>query len=659
MSQSLSGLESFDPSGSTPQPAPLSGLALPSLFGGMGGEQGMSGGGGPGGAGGALGGPGLDFFQLLGSLTGSGDSGITATAPNLSSLFGPLGSGGIGSGNLGQMDGNGSFGGFGQAGGFSQPQAAPQGAQGVAGASGGQLDSIALIRQALGLGQKVLGSGGVAGNTSGTGGSGGLSIGDFEGASLSNPEGIGTASPFQPGDLTSSFLNDPMLGQFATQGGLFHGAQVTPELWDSFKSDPQFLEALRSGNALGDSNLLGDSPFGAGSLEMPDFSGSAGGGGGFGLGDIGSGFGGANSLLGLVQNFQNPGAMTQNPLGVLQNLYGLYTALNSGLSLGGPTIGGAISGLGGSLGAGLGSIGSAAGAAVGIPAAVFAALGATDFFDKSAQGFQNNIRNTFGAVPGQVQSFRDIPGLLGGINADSSPDDIANAWWQLQNRQDAFQDTGVENLLKSAGHLTGENTKFGFFGGGDNYSADYPNIQGVANAIAPGMLGTTLGRLKLADLYGQKTGSTLGKYGIEDYAKMFAPQDFQNAIDPWNQNQTAYPNHLDWTGHPIDISPEQNFIQQNIQNYLRGIAPGQYEQGLADLFAPYGGFGNAHPLVGPGNTNYNDLLMAPSANALGARIGLTPEQQASMAGMAPTQYFDPQAWQRDQMQQNAWQSGGN
>ncbi len=592
MAQSLSGLESFDPSGSTPQPAPLSGLALPSLFGGMGGEQGMAGVGG-GAPGGQQGGPGLDFFQLLGSMQGSGDSGISAAPPNLSSLFGQIGQGGLGAGNLGQMDGNGAFGGFGQAGGMSQPTV-PSGATGIAGSTGGQLDSIALIRQALGLGQGVAKglNTGVAGSSGAGGGTGGLDLGDFEGTSLSNAEGVGVASPFQQGDLISPFLNDPMIGRLMTSGVLT-GSQMPSELWDSFKSDPQFLEALRSGNALGDSNLLADYPLGGtGGLQMPNLSGDSPGSSQTGEPGISSGLGGLNSIMGLVQNIQAGGG---NPMSLLQNLYGAYQSANNLAGLGGPTIQSAL----GALGAGgLGGLG------VGVLGALPGIIGSDKPGDAAALAAGGLISGSMGATMAGIAA---IPSL-----------------WELINDTDLFGLIPHDRMQETRGIKKDFDTAWGPY-------QDTPN---TLNSISQSNDPAELQRLLSIANYQLAQAPAVSRYITTHggYKPGIAPAQDLSAISPYSQ------------GYSMDAVLGNTLALDKLANL--GASPDMGPQGLniSDIWgggnaqsvnALMGGLWNsANPQVswtagGQPQDVYNDFTQMYEKKAMPWTV--TPEQAASFA----------------------------
>ena len=135
-----------------------------------------------------------------------------------------------------------------------------------------------------------------------------------------------------------------------------------------------------------------------------------------------------------------------------------------------------------------------------------------------------------------------------------------------------------------------------------------------------------------------RLGGSAGIYGTEDYAKMFAPQAFQDAINPWQvavgTGNTLYPGHTDQSGAPVNITQEQQGIYDNLMAQIKAIQPGTMEQSLANLFAPYGGWGIGKPLTGTGTTDLNTIFAAPDANALTQRIGLTQEQQAMIASQS-------------------------
>jgi len=66
---------------------------------------------------------------------------------------------------------------------------------------------------------------------------------------------------------------------------------------------------------------------------------------------------------------------------------------------------------------------------------------------------------------------------------------------QLQGLQASFQNSGVENLLK-VGEVTGENSQYGLFGGGDNFKAKLPGGTDTWQKLAPFLGALTLGRLR-------------------------------------------------------------------------------------------------------------------------------------------------------------------
>lgn len=425
---SLSGLQQIDPSGSTPQPAPLSGLPLPTLFGDSAGQS-LAGtpAGGIGGSG-QGGGPGLDFFQLLSALQGSGGGGVSdLVPPNLSSLLGSIGSGGIGAGSLGQ---GGGFGGFGQAGGLSQGNAASN-ATGGAGTSG-SVDPLQLLREALGLGKSAAQAFGQGGSNPAVGGVSDPSLGDFQGSSLTNPDINAPTLGIQHGDLGGQFLSSPFITDLATSG-MLTGSVIPKDLWDQFSQDPQFLAALTSGQTQDfPSNLLSDAPLGVGGSLQNPLAQSGGDAFSLGAGNIAGGLGGLQSLLGL------PGAIQSgNPISILQSLYGAYQGINAAGDFGLPGLSSLLSqapaaaeGAAGAGTAGLGAFGALA-----IPttlAAIYNLFGMDTAMDRArrqpsvAQAIRGDIKNV-PQVAQQIANAGVDPGVLGGLGIDQLQSILQNA----------------------------------------------------------------------------------------------------------------------------------------------------------------------------------------------------------------------------------------
>jgi hypothetical protein len=641
--QTLSDIGSLDPSGSTPQPAPLSGLPLAGQLSGAGAGDSMSGTGGSKLSGGQAAGPGLDFFQLMAQLQQAGDQGITEGQPNLSSLFEGLGQTGMNQGALGGMGTGalGALGGFGAAGGLSQPAGgtAQRTSQSGSTAESGGLDALSLIKQALGIGMKAKG---IYEQESGQslwdqffgpqpeGAAGGLSP-----AGYSLTDNPGAASGWEPqGDYTlgGAYLNDPTLQNLFTGSGLLTGSEF-PDFASFFGSMPAFQQAFSTGQydpSWASSVNPGDYSFGdfSSTLTDPTIGIDAGGGFGSSLGGYGAL---ASSLLGALAGLTGSKelGMGAQGIGAISQLYSLAQSI-AGLGAAGglgttaaslaPT---AASGAGLLGGAGLSGLSAAAGLGFAPAALGMLGLSISDMFDTSASDFAKNTKELFSSVPGVMQQFNTAPGIYGQLGPGTSVQDAMRIYNELQGLQDTFQNTGIENLFKAGGLTTGENTTWGM-GETNNYSATLPGAVQMYQSLLPAGLGIGIGRMRAADIIGRATGQ---KYGLDplSYAMSFGGsptlgqyQQFGNATNPFMEAlnpalQTYY--ESDFYDNPQGLTDARAAVEAarapgSLYAQIMGLQPGNYEQGLANLLAPYGGWGGAQTPAHPGPVlDFSQLLL--------------------------------------------------
>lgn len=386
-------------------PAPLSGLnfADSGMSGTQGGGQGLSGGPGQGGIlAGQSAGPGLDIYQMLAQMN-QGDQG----GPNTGSLLSPIGGSdfeGITPQNFGQQEVPGQRG------------AGPQ--QGTfAGQTGGDLDSMALIQQALGLLQRSGFSNYFGTPDLGTRGDvGGSSLGEIVRESESGGFGGQTNPVDGQGGVNEEGAGGGFSGPTGQQvGGGLQGLQGLLGLAQGIQGGDIAQGvggALGAGGGL--SKLLGESGFG-------------------------SAFGGLGGLEGLIQGIRGG-----NPEEAVKGAAGLYGGL-SGLDLA-PSIGS----LAGSAAEGLGATsalegltemlagfgGSAAlGAAGGMMLPVIMAMFNPNSLSLPFSGNRaeaairdtKNVRRDFGTAEGQVLGGeRAYDHLAGG--APVNPNDLQALW---------------------------------------------------------------------------------------------------------------------------------------------------------------------------------------------------------------------------------------
>jgi hypothetical protein len=234
-----------------------------------------------------------------------------------------------------------------------------------------------------------------------------------------------------------------------------------------------------------------------------------------------------------------------------------------------------------------------------------AAFGLADVFNTSAQDFAKSTKELFASVPEVAQIFASGPKVFEKLNSAASADEAKRIYDELQGLQDQFQNRGVENLLKSAGRVTGENTAYNLFGGGGNFNATYPNAPELYQKLVPAGMAIDLGRLRAADFIGKATGEAYGDQGPFGFALTFGGTnpEFMKALFPAGY-EAIY--ESEWSGGPpaglmpLPYSPSQ-YVDPKLYKEIMALKPGNYEQGLANILARYGGWGAAGK-----NTGAND-----------------------------------------------------
>ena len=371
------------------------------------------------------------------------------------------------------------------------------------------------------------------------------------------------------------------------------------------------------------SNYLG---FGGGGVAN-----SLGGSAGDAVAGAGTAASGAGSALGSIGG----GASLAGTL--LSALGGLTGSKELGMAGGIAGLGGSLASLGGTLAATpaqLAAMGlsGAAGFAFAPVALGIAGAGLSDMFDTSAADFAKSSKDLFSSVPSVVQRFSTAPELFGQLGPTTTPDEAKRIYDALQGLQDQFQNTGVENLFKSGGRVTGENTKFDLFGGEGNYSAQFPgDVGAIYKGMLPAGLAVALGRLRAADIIGKATGKP---YGLDpmSYARTFGGEQTLADYQARGDMPTAFTAAL---GPALDTVYESDYYDNwqglsdaraaiaaarapgSLYAEVMGLAPGNYEQGLSDIIARYGGWGGigtpAHG--GAPAMNLSGILAAPSTSA--------------------------------------------
>jgi hypothetical protein len=352
------------------------------------------------------------------------------------------------------------------------------------------------------------------------------------------------------------------------------GIQTIGGLASLLQNSPQLAEALGLGG-------LGTAGSGLGATSV--------------LGDIGGAAGGLGGLLGILNGIQalqqgNVGAGIQGlgtgGLGVYGGLSTLFPetfpsitgALGSAL---GTTGAEAASTIGAGVGAGAGELG--AGLTAGIAALPLAATAIADLVTNLQDAARmraslGDIRRLMSSVPGSVQAITgETPGLLASLGPQTTPEQALSVLNQINATQRQFQESGVENLLK-----TGQATPM--FALQENMpGVDYPGGPALFNQLQPFLNEENLARVRAEDILGQAgyTPQTIPGYISPEalFLNMFpgATGAFETAAD------TVY------SGPTTAIPYGTGGAFTDRWGQLTGLQPGGLEQGFAGLLNLYGG----------------------------------------------------------------------
>jgi hypothetical protein len=552
--------QSAPPSG-LPYLAYLSGLNLGQ--GGMSGamDPSLSGGGaqqpsGPG----ATGGLSLSELQQL-LMQQQGDTSIAAPGVTGGQILQGIG-GTVGQGTLaggGAVAGNPTAGG---GGGYTAGQS-----------SGGGIDPMAIIKQALGLGAKAVGAfGGTSGSPSGpqtgytagqTGGGGtgqispsGYSLTGAGAPEAGSPEGL---SQYFGGQFTGTNLfQDPTFGPLMTRG-LLEGSLTPSDIANFSSLGGDQLAGLRTALASGDiqSDFGGQLLSGQGGGQGYSLGGNtnldlSGGGatGGYGLGNVASGLGGLQGILGLVQ-----GAQSGSPTSILQGLQSAYGGITGALGISpiadliaqyAPQLGSALvsaAGTGASAGAATGAsalapaisaaLSGLGAAAAPIIAAITSYIGNQEEMNARNAGYVNNpIKG--GLYSAATQGVGRDLGLLDQIQQQGGLGNVGTQQLEqvlpgLLNNLMPYYATAQGGLgpIRASDTLTGGHGLVGGtsapgLGGADEYTAKFGQAQqGLYDVI-----NTLMGRGVSYEQLGQLPG--------------FSPDWSQRTLDVYNPLQDLY-----------------------------------------------------------------------------------------------------------------------
>jgi hypothetical protein len=403
------------------------------------------------------------------------------------------------------------------------------------------------------------------------GGSAGFSLG---GAPTPSPTNLGGAVQ---GGLSGAagLLNliQGLQGGNAMQGA-GGGIQTIGGLASLLQNSPQLAEALGLGG-------LGTAGSGLGATSV--------------LGDIGGAAGGLGGLLGILNGIQ---ALQQGNVGAgIQGLgtggLGVYGGLSTLFPETFPSITGALgsalgttgaetaSTIGAGVGAGAGELG--AGLTAGIAALPLAATAIADLVTNLQDAARmraslGDIRRLMSSVPGSVQAITgETPGLLASLGPQTTPEQALSVLNQINATQRQFQESGVENLLK-----TGQATPM--FALQENMpGVDYPGGPALFNQLQPFLNEENLARVRAEDILGQAgyTPQTIPGYISPEalFLNMFpgATGAFETAAD------TVY------SGPTTAIPYGTGGAFTDRWGQLTGLQPGGLEQGFAGLLNLYGG----------------------------------------------------------------------
>lgn len=302
--------------------------------------------------------------------------------------------------------------------------------------------------------------------------------------------------------------------------------------------------------------------------------------GGSGLSMATGALGGAAGAYGLYQGIEQ-GDPLQSVMSAV-NLYGSIAPLvNAALDTSLPTLSSLASqaltavapelasslgiGTGAGVGAGVGATAGTTAATAGAEAAGSAAAGAAALpvgmvagpyiVAKIIQGIQdmtegktgayhlqNRVNRIYGQLPGELSQLSSVPGIVGKLLPNSSPEDTAKILSELNTIQQGYSDQGWEDYAKQ-GSTSVQNT----FGGKD-FTAQLPDVQQALVAMSPYLTQLNIGRLRGQDLLAN-AGWTPEQV-TQQTGKYVTPTDFALLANSMYSNSTGNPFTLDPSTHP-------------------------------------------------------------------------------------------------------------
>jgi hypothetical protein len=353
---------------------------------------------------------------------------------------------------------------------------------------------------------------------------------------------------------------------------------------------------------------------------------------------------------------------------------GISALLSGAGAVAAPAAGGAVAGalgVGGAAGAagasaGGGAAGAAAGAGAGLAAAapallfmapLFAGMIAKGFSDaevmQAARSLEHRMKFFGAGLPEQLQSIQGGAEEAKGITPGMDPTKAYAAISDLLARQQAFRETGTENILSR-----GFSTVSG--GSGQDVSADFPQGPALYASLSPYLNQIEAGKLRGLDVLGgagaglppawmsgttawngewQPTVNSGNNASMDPYqfAQRFAPASFLSKLtSPIPASHEAQVGQgfegapvmgqvYDPVGPEYDMNnpyaehylPYESKVNSQLYNELMSIKPGNLEKGFGNLFAPYGGWNDAALKAGFGG---GGSTMSPTASTPAAPV---------------------------------------
>jgi hypothetical protein len=478
--------------------------------------------------------------------------------------------------------------------------------------------------------------------------------------------GVGPASGFPEG-------GDPLRQEIAT-GGAPPSDVFNPDI---IGGGPDLSALLEQFPGAGKA-LMGE--IGAGGAPPSDV---------FNPGEIGGSVGGsaAGSLAGMavgpLLSYLGRLATKDSSPEMQAAISGLTQALAPAAA---PAAAGAVSGAAAGTGALTGAAGGLAAAGPGLIAAapIAAMMIATSINSMLTQQamagqLQDRFKGLSSSLPGHISNIQKAPQLLEQLNSASTPEQATDIYRQLEKISQDFEQSGIENFLKSGStSVTGPS-------GQGSLSAGFEQGPEIYKQLSPFLQAMDVGRMRATDIAARGGKPIEGARSIYDYGFSGGGPEFSEAIRPGSTNPGGElmqfllglgvaPNTSDVV--PQSIAPEElaagqpgaavrtfagiapsnttpvslqdmtksfspgganwgriepgsggaqyiqtnyGLVDRNLFDQLAAIQPGNYEQGLAELWKPYGGGNIGLERYGFGTGGMPPT--SPLAGQIGALIG--------------------------------------